>query len=146
MDIKSQLEAWGAWTRDNDTLGCKSPSLTLMSQAPHRDTSIIASKRSNIAHISDDDALVIDRAVLVLKQRSKHLRALLDYYVENGDIDMITIFVMYHVIIMRFCYGHRAGRIAEELNESLSKKLFNRISVDKIIERGMGIIDGFICK
>ncbi len=85
-DIKVKLAAWGAWARDdNECLGCKSPSLMLMSQAPHLDKqALLASKRPSAPFIDDDTASLVDKAMGELSRYSVHLYAILSLHYRYG--------------------------------------------------------------
>ena len=142
-DTKELLIAYGFWARNNnESLGCKSPSLTLMSQAPHQCEQNIKRRRTDIPYISDETALMVDAAVMKLKCHSERLSALLTYYVDNDDSDMISIAMIYQVTMLRFYHNIKSQGIADKLNEYFDKPIFNRISVEKMIERGIGIVEG----
>lgn len=84
-DIRDKLSAWGAWSRDSNNLGCKSPALMLMRSAPHLDRdALIALKRPSADFISDDDALRVDAAMGQLSRYSVQLYAILTLHYAYG--------------------------------------------------------------
>lgn len=85
-DIKELLFAYGSWVNDdNNELGCKSPSLMLIKQAPHlcRDSVKPCSKRT-VIFIGDCDALAVDRAMNSLMRHSVHLHNIVTYHFVYG--------------------------------------------------------------
>lgn len=84
-DIKDLLLAWGAWANDHhDSLGCKSPSDMLMRSAPFADANEKPSKGVQVAHISDENALMVDKAVGKLARHSVLLWAVLRLHYQFG--------------------------------------------------------------
>lgn len=141
-DTKELLIAWGAWAHNFEGGSCASPAQALINIAPHQDAQDIKRKRIEHAYISDEDALMVDAAVMKLKRHSKRLSALLTYYVDNEDTDMISMAMIYHVTMLRFYDGIKSRGIAERLNKYFEKRLFNQVNVEKMIERGIGIVEG----
>lgn len=64
LDIKDKLAAWGAWSRsDSNRLGYISPCLLMMRG------NVAETRRAPRAHyISDDEAMLIDAAIKMLRQ------------------------------------------------------------------------------
>lgn len=143
LDIKDYLIAWGEWSHDFGHGACASPSQILINLAPIADEGDLkVAKYSYSAHITDCEALMIDRAVSELKSRSERLNAILGYAVDNDDNKTIYQSVLYQVIKLRFYDDLKSQDIANTLNRYFEKRIFNRINVEKLIERGMGFIEG----
>lgn len=105
-NIVELLEQWGAWARDHhDGLGCKSPSQMLMLQAPKADTAQESKYQNTPPYISDDDALVVDKAVGKLHDQSPVLGNILALrYRDNMSLRQIT---RYYITPME--YPHQAS-------------------------------------
>lgn len=143
LDIKDYLIAWGEWSHDFGHGACASPSQILINLAPiAEEGDIRVAKYSYSAHITDCEALMIDRAVGELKSRSERLNAILGYAVDNDDTKIIYQSVLYQIIKLRFYNDLKSQSIADVLNKYFEKQMFNRINVEKLIERGMGFIEG----
>lgn len=143
LDIKDYLIAWGEWSHDFGHGACASPSQILINLAPIADEGDLkVAKYSYSAHITDCEALMIDKAVSELKSRSERLNALLGYAVDNDDNKTIYQSMLYQVIKLRFYDDLKSQDIANTLNRYFEKRIFNRINVEKLIERGMGFIEG----
>lgn len=143
LDIKDYLIAWGEWSHDFGHGACASPSQILINLAPIADEGDLkVAKYSYSAHITDCEALMIDRAVSELKSRSERLNAILGYAVDNDDNKTIYQSMLYQVIKLRFYDDLKSQDIANTLNRYFEKRIFNRINVEKLIERGMGFIEG----
>ena len=143
LDIKDYLIAWGEWSHDFGHGACASPSQILINLAPIADEGDLkVAKYSYSAHITDCEALMIDRAVGELKSRSERLNAILGYAVDNDDNKTIYQSMLYQVIKLRFYDDLKSQDIANTLNRYFEKRIFNRINVEKLIERGMGFIEG----
>jgi len=144
MDIKELLEAYGAWCRaDSNNLDCKSPSEMIMRSAPHADASETSPvTRCQADYISDDMALKIDRIVGDLESHNELPSVVLDYAIETDNTKLIHQSVLCEVIKLRFHGNLKPQDIADKLNRDFKKRIFNRINVEKLIERGMGFIEG----
>ena len=114
-DIKEKLEAWGHWANDHgDSLDCKSPSAMLMRSAPFSDKADIPRIGAHSGYISDDDALMIDRAVGRLARHSV---------------------LLWSFIIKHYQYGMSVRQLAREHKCTAHK-------IKAYIERAIGFIDG----
>lgn len=143
LDIKDYLIAWGEWSHDFGHGTCASPSQILINLAPVAEAGDLRVARYSYAsHITDCEALMIDRAVGELKSRSERLNAILGYAVDNDDTKTIYQSMLYQVIKLRFYDDLKPQSIADTLNRYFEKQMFNRINVEKLIERGMGFIEG----
>ena len=128
LSITELMFAYGAWVNDDQvSLNCKSPSLMLMKSAPKQcsDTVKAPSKRV-VAHITDDEALAVDRAMKLLRER--HL-------------------VLYHVVRYYFIYNWTVLDIAEDYLTILeygkdSKKKLSSYHTKPLLTEGMGFISG----
>lgn len=128
LSITDLLFAYGAWVSDdNNELGCKSPSLMLIKSAPKlcKDSVKAPSKRV-VAHITDDEALAVDRAMKLLRER--HL-------------------VLYHVVRYYFIYNWTVLDIAVDYLTILeygkdSKKKLSSYHAKPLLTEGMGFISG----
>lgn len=128
LSITELMFAYGAWVNDDShELGCKSPSLMLMRSAPKQCADTVKpSKRVTVAHITDDEALAVDRAMKLLKER--HL-------------------VLYHVVRYYFIYNWTVLDIAEDYLTILeygqdSKKKLSSYHAKPLLTEGMGFISG----
>lgn len=145
LDIKDCLIAWGEWSHDLGHGTCASPSQILINLAPIADADeggLRVMKCSYSAQITDCEALMIDKAVAELKSRSERLNAILGYAVDNDETRIIYQSMLYQVIKLRFYNDLKSQDIANVLNRYFEKRIFNRINVEKLIERGMGFIEG----
>lgn len=129
LDIKELLSAWGEWANDHhDSLGCKSPSQMLMKSAPFADTNEKPPKSVQVAYISDEQALMIDKAVGKLARHSVLLWA---------------------VLRLRYQFGWSIRRIAKDHLTPLEypddkQKTVHHTIAEKLLERAVGIIEGAI--
>ena len=126
-DIKDLLLAWGHWANDHhDSLACKSPSEMLMRSAPHADASEKVVKTSQVAYISDESALMVDKAVGKLARHSVLLWAVLRlHYQFNWSLRKIA---KDHLTPLEYPNGE-------------SKKVHHTIA-EKLLERAVGVIEG----
>lgn len=125
-DIKELLKSWGNWANDHqDDLGCKSPSEMLIKSAPHADSSDKPVKRVLADYISDEDALMVDKAVGKLARHSVLLWA---------------------VLRLHYQYGWSVRKIAiehlSELEYPCGTKQSTSYSVSQLLERATGVIEG----
>ena len=127
LSTKELLTAWGEWANDHhDSLGCKSPSEMLMRGAPLDDGSDKPPKRNNTVHISDEDALMVDKAVGKLARHSV---------------------LLWSVLRLHYQWGWSVRRIAKEHLTPLeypndkSKKVHHTIAAT-LLERAVGVIEG----
>ena len=126
-DIKGLLLAWGAWANDHhDSLGCKSPSDMLMRSAPFADANEKPSKGVQVAYISDENALMVDKAVGKLARHSVLLWA---------------------VLRLHYQFGWSIRKIAKEHLTPLEypndkeKKVHHTVAA-QLLERAVGVIEG----
>lgn len=132
LSITELMFAYGAWVNDDQvSLNCKSPSLMLIKSAPKQcnDTVKAPSKRM-VAHITDDEALAVDRAMKLLRER--HL-------------------VLYHVVRYYFIYNWTVLDIAEDYLTILeygkdSKKKLSSYHTKPLLTEGMGFISGVLAR
>ena len=127
IDIKEMLLAWGDWANDHvDSLGCKSPSQMLMISAPFADASEKPVRRSQVVYISDEHALMVDKAVGKLARHSVLLWA---------------------VLRLHYQFNWSIRRIAKEHLSPLeypndeNKKVHHTVA-ERLIERAVGFIEG----
>ena len=106
LSITDLLFAYGAWARDHhDGLGCKSPSQMLMLHAPIADGVQEPKYQHTTAYISDDDALMVDKAVGQLHDKSPVLGNILVLrYRDNMSLRQIS---RYYITPME--YPHQAS-------------------------------------
>lgn len=126
-DIKDLLLAWGAWANDHhDSLSCKSPSDMLMRSAPFADANEKPSKGVHVAYISDENALMVDKAVGKLARHSVLLWA---------------------VLRLHYQFGWSIRRIAKEhltpieYPNDKEKKVHHTVAA-QLLERAVGVIEG----
>ncbi|MFK3999844.1 hypothetical protein ACI2I3_00655 [Psychrobacter namhaensis] len=132
LSITDLMFAYGAWVNDDQTsLECKSPSLMLMKSAPKQCADAVKqpSKRV-VAHITDDEALAVDRAMKLLRER--HL-------------------VLYHVVRYYFIYNWTVLDIAVDYLTVLeygneSKKKLSSYHTKPLLTEGMGFISGALAR
>ena len=132
LSITDLMFAYGAWVNDdNSDLGCKSPSLMLIKSAPKLcKDSVKPSSRRVVAHITDDEALAVDRAMKLLRER--HL-------------------VLYHVVRYYFIYNWTVLDIAVDYLTVLeygneSKKKLSSYHTKPLLTEGMGFISGALAR
>lgn len=131
LSITELLEAYGQWCRDdNNELGCKSPSLMLIKQAPHLcKDSVLSRKSATRLFISDDDALAVDRA----------MGALIDYSL-----------VLYNIAYLKFVDGHSDRNIAKYYLSSIeypdSDKQVPHTAVKPLLTEGLGFVNGYLIR
>lgn len=142
-NIKTMLAAWGAWADDlGNGGGCSSPSQALINCAPFADAEQKRVARyDNAPHISDEDALMVDAAIGNLKRHSERLNAILGYACDNDDMSVISNAMLFQVIWLRYREDVKSRGIAQTLNLYFEKRLFNQVSVDKMLERAHGFIE-----
>lgn len=142
-DIKVKLAAWGAWTRDIGTGGsCSSPAQALINIAPFGDTDKRRARYDNIAYISDEDALQVDRAMLELRRYSARLDVALGHMLDNEleDDNLMVCVLMYDVLMHYYREDESLRDIATNLTMTFGKP-FTHTKVKTILERGTGWID-----
>ena len=127
MDIKELLSAWGEWANDHhDSLGCKSPSQMLMRSAPFADANEKLSKSVQVAHISDEHALMVDKAVGKLARHSALLWAVLRLHYQ------------YRWSIRKIAKEHLTPL---EYPNDKEKKVHHTVAA-QLLERAVGVIEG----
>lgn len=126
-DVKEVLRSWGAWANDHhDGLGCKSPSDMLMKSAPFADANEKLSKSVQVAYISDEQALMVDKAVGKLARHSVLLWA---------------------VLRLHYQYDWSIRKIAKEhltpieYPNDKEKKVHHTVAA-QLLERAVGVIEG----
>lgn len=146
-DVKVKLAAWGAWTRDIDTTGsCQSPAQALINCAPVCDSENKPYARYAVfEHISDEEALEVDRAMATLKRYSARLDVALGHMLEHelDDDNLLICALMYPVLNSYFRYDESFKRIARDLTAQLGKKITD-VKVKAIMERGAGFIEALL--
>jgi len=146
-DVKVKLAAWGAWTRDNGSgQGCSSPSQALINCAPVCDSDYKRYARySEFEHISDDEALEVERAMATLKSYSARLDVAMGVMLELelADDNLLICNLMYPVLKRHFRYDESFSRIARELTKALDKNITD-VKVKVIMERGAGFIEALL--
>lgn len=146
-DVKVKLAAWGAWTRDIGAGGgCSSPSQALINCAPVCDSDYKRYARyQQVEHISDDEALEVERAMATLKSYSARLDVAMGVMLELelADDNLLMCNLMYPVLEMHFRYDESFRCIAGELSKDLGKKITD-VKVKAIMERGAGFIEGVL--
>ncbi len=144
-DVKVKLAAWGAWTRNvGDKGGCSSPAQALINCAPVCDSNHKRYARYEaFEHISDDEALEVERAMAKLKRYSARLDVALGHMLahELDDDNLLICALMYPVLEEYFRYDESFSYIARELTKRLGKKITD-VKVKVIMERGAGFIEG----
>lgn len=130
-DIENKLRAWGAWASDNKVgLNCKSPSLMLIKSAPHQcKDSVKGSKHSVAPFITDEDALIVDRAMGDLMRHSVHL---------------------YAIVYLHFVKDWAVHRIAtdywSDFEYPCKSKKATTYHVKPLLSEGIGVIQGLMIK
>ena len=131
LSITELMTAYGQWVRaDQNNLGCKSPSLTLMRSAPHQCKDVKPPKSSTRLFISDDDALAIDKAMNALKHESLHHNYL------------------YRIVDLHFVGGWSYRQISDDYWSAIEypcgTKKVAVYHIKAMICEGMGFISGMI--
>ena len=143
-DVKVKLAAWGAWTRNiGNTGGCSSPAQALINCAPVCDSDHKRYARYEaFEHISDEEALEVERAMATLKRYSSRLDVALGHMLsqELDDDNLLICALMYYVLEEYFRHDESASHIARELTKRLGKKITD-VKVKVIMERGAGFIE-----
>ncbi len=146
-DIKVKLAAWGAWTRNvGDKGGCSSPAQALINCAPVCDSDYKRYARYEVfEHISDEEALEVERAMATLKRYSARLDVALGHMLEHElDDDNLLICVLMYPVLNRYYKSDESfSHIARELTKDLGKKITD-VKVKVIMERGAGFIEGVL--
>lgn len=144
-DVKVKLAAWGAWTRDvGNTGSCSSPAQALINCAPVCDSDIKRYARYEaFEHISDEEALEVERAMATLKRYSARLDVALGHMLDHElEDDNLLICVLMYPVLNRYYKSDESLRcIASQLTKDLGKKI-THVRVQVILERGIGFIDG----
>lgn len=146
-DVKVKLAAWGAWTRNIGEGGsCSSPSQALINCAPFDDSEHKRYARYNfVEHISDEEALEVERAMATLKSYSARLDVALGHMLENElDDDNLLICVLMYPVLNRYYRSDESfSHIARQLTRDLGKKITD-VKIKVIMERGAGFIEGVL--
>ncbi|MGE6480749.1 hypothetical protein ACQKEI_05220 [Psychrobacter namhaensis] len=146
-DVKVKLAAWGAWTRNiGNTGSCSSPAQALINCAPFDDSEAKRYARYAVfEHISDEEALEVERAMATLKRYSARLDVALGHMLDNelDDDNLLICALMYYVLEEYFRHDESASHIARELTKRLGKKITD-VKVKVIMERGAGFIEGVL--
>ena len=146
-DVKVKLAAWGAWTRNvGDKGGCSSPAQALINCAPVCDSDYKRYARYEaFEHISDEEALEVERAMITLKRYSARLDVALGHMLEHelDDDNLLICVLMYPVLEMYFRYDESFSHIAREMTKDLGKKITD-VKIKAIMERGAGFIEGVL--
>lgn len=144
-DVKVKLAAWGAWTRNvGDKGGCSSPAQALINCAPVCDSDYKRYARYEaFEHISDEEALEVERAMATLKRYSARLDVALGHMLEHElEDDNLLICVLMYPVLNRYYKSDESLRcIASQLTKDLGRKI-THVKVQVILERGIGFIDG----
>lgn len=146
-DVKVKLASWGAWTRNiGNTGSCSSPAQALINCAPVCDSDYKRYARYEaFEHISDDEALEVERAMATLKRYSARLDVALGRMLDNEleDDNLLICSLMYYVLEEYFRHDESASHIARELTKRLGKKITD-VKIKVIMERGAGFIEGVL--
>ena len=146
-DVKVKLEAWGAWTRNiGNTGSCSSPAQALINCAPVCDSDYKRYARYEaFEHISDEEALEVERAMVTLKRYSARLDVAMGVMLELelADDNLLMCNLMYPVLERHFRYDESFSHIARELTKAIGKKITD-VKVKAIMERGAGFIEGVL--
>ena len=146
-DVKVKLAAWGNWTRNTgDKGGCSSPAQALINCAPFDDSDYKRRARYEVfEHISDEEALEVERAMATLKRYSARLDVALGHMLEHelDDDNLLICVLMYPVLRSHFRYDESFSHIARELTKALGKKITD-VKVKAIMERGAGFIEALL--
>lgn len=146
-DVKVKLAAWGNWTRNTgDKGGCSSPAQALINCAPFDDSDYKRRARYEVfEHISDEEALEVERAMITLKRYSARLDVALGHMLEHelDDDNLLICVLMYPVLRSHFRYDESFSHIARELTKALGKKITD-VKVKAIMERGAGFIEALL--
>lgn len=144
-DVKVKLAAWGAWTRNSGSCqGYSSPAQALINCAPVCDSDYKRRARYEVfEHISDEDALEVERAMATLKRYSARLDVALGHMLEHElEDDNLLICVLMYPVLNRYYKSDDSLRcIASQLTKDLGRKI-THVKVQVILERGIGFIDG----
>ncbi|MGM8939541.1 hypothetical protein ACS8E2_12695 [Psychrobacter glaciei] len=146
-DVKVKLAAWGAWTRNTGSgQGCSSPAQALINCAPVCDSDYKRYARYEaFEHISDEEALEVERAMAKLKRYSARLDIALGHMLEHEleDDNLLICVLMYPVLKRHFRYDESFSHIAREITKALGKKITD-VKVKAIMERGAGFIEALL--
>lgn len=146
-DVKVKLAAWGAWTRNvGDKGGCSSPAQALINCAPFDDSDYKRRARYEVfEHISDEEALEVEAAMITLKRYSARLDVALGHMLEHeiDDDNLLICVLMYPVLRSHFRYDESFSHISRELTKALGRKITD-VKVKAIMERGAGFIEALL--
>lgn len=146
-DVKVKLAAWGNWTRNvGDKGGCSSPAQALINCAPVCDSDYKRYARYEVfEHISDEEALEVEAAMITLKRYSARLDVALGHMLEHelDDDNLLICVLMYPVLRSHFRYDESFSHISRELTKALGRKITD-VKVKAIMERGAGFIEGVL--
>ena len=146
-DVKVKLAAWGAWTRNiGNTGSCSSPAQALINCAPVCDSDYKRYARYEVfEHITDEEALEVERAMATLKRYSARLDVAMGVMLELelADDNLLMCNLMYPVLRSHFRYDESFSHIARELTKALGKKITD-VKVKAIMERGAGFIEALL--
>ena len=146
-DVKVKLAAWGNWARNTgDKGGCSSPAQALINCAPVCDSDYKRYARYEaFEHISDEEALEVERAMATLNRYSARLDVALGHMLEHEleDDNLLICVLMYPVLNRYYKSDESFSHIARELTKDLGKKITD-VKVKVIMERGAGFIEGVL--
>ncbi|OXL25268.1 hypothetical protein [Psychrobacter sp. DAB_AL32B] len=146
-DVKVRLASWAVWTRNiGKGQGYSSPAQMLINCAPFCDSEVKRYARyQQVEHISDEEALEVERAMATLKRYSARLDVALGHMLEHelDDDNLLICVLMYAVLVRHYRYDESFSRIARDLTKALGKKITD-VRVKAIMERGAGFIEALL--